>query len=100
MRRESVLAKGMSLVPNARSVKQASMDWRVLTHMDVNSASVMDTLVCVRQPWVILDETFQISSLWVWMVGQLSMNKVTNFADILREWEASLVAQTFECIEF
>lgn len=63
-------------MPNVHSARQASMDWRVQTHMDVNSASVMDTVVCVRQLWVILDITFQISSRQVEKVGLLSMNKV------------------------
>lgn len=76
MRRGSAHAKGMSLVPNVHSARQASMDWRVQTHMDVNSASVMDTVVCVRQLWVILDITFQISSRQVEKVGLLSMSKV------------------------
>ena len=73
MRRGSAHAKGMSLVPNVHSARQASMDWRVQTHMDVNSASVMDTVVCARQPWVIPDITFQHQ---VWKVGLLSMSKV------------------------
>lgn len=63
-------------MPNVHSARQASMDWRVQTHMDVNSASVMDTVVCVRQLWVILDITFQISSRQVEKVGLLSMSKV------------------------
>ena len=66
----------MSLVPNARSVTQASSAWRVQTHMDADSAFVMDTVVFVRKLWVILVETFQISSDQVWMAGPLSMNKV------------------------
>ena len=76
MKRESVRAKGTSLVLNAPSVTQAFMAWRVQTHMDVDSAFVMDTAVCVRKLWVIPDETFQISLDQVWMVGPLSMNKV------------------------
>lgn len=76
MRRGSAHVKGMSLVPNAHSAKQAFMDWRVQTHMDVNSASVMDTAVCVKKLWVILDITFQINSRQVGKVGLLSMSKV------------------------
>ena len=76
MRRGSAHVKGMSLVPSAHSARQASMDWRVQTHMDVNSASVMDTVVYVRQLWVILDITFQISSHQVGKVGMLLMSKV------------------------
>ena len=73
MRRGNAHVKGMSLVPNVLSARQASMDWRVQTHMDVNSASVMDTVVCVRQPWVIPDITFQRQ---VGKVGLLSTSKV------------------------
>lgn len=76
MRRGSVHAKGMSSVPNVHSARQAFMDWRVQTHMDVNSASVMDTAVSVRQLWVLLDITFQISSHQVGKVGLLSTSKV------------------------
>ena len=76
MRRGSAHAKGMSLVQNVHNVKQASMDWRVQTHMDVNSASVMDTVVCVKQPWVILEIILQITSRQVMKVGLLSMSKV------------------------
>ena len=83
MRRGSARAKEMSSVPNVHSVRQASMDWRVQTHMDVNSASVMDTAVYVRQPWVIRGITFQHQ---VWKVGRLSMSKVQcacyNFTNI------------------
>ena len=60
-------------MPNVHSARQASMDWRVQTHMDVNSVSVMDTVVCARQPWVIPDITFQHQ---VGKVGLLLMSKV------------------------
>ena len=76
MRRGSVHVKGMSLGPNVHSARQAFMDWRVQTHMDVNSASVMDTAVSVRQLWGLPDITFQISSHQVGKVGLLSMSKV------------------------
>jgi len=78
MKRGSVHAKGMSLVPNVHSARQAFMDWRVQTHMDVNSASVMDTAVSVRQLWVLPDITFQICSHQVGKVGLLSMSKVND----------------------
>ena len=48
MRRASVHANGMSLVPNAPSVTLAFMAWRALTHMDVDSVSVMGTPECVE----------------------------------------------------
>ena len=66
----------MSLVQNVHSVKQASTDWRGQTHMDVNSASVMDTVVCVKQLWAILEIILQITSHQVVKVGLLSMSKV------------------------
>ena len=48
MKRASVLAKGMSLVPSVLSVILASMVWKARTHMVANSVSVTDTLAFVE----------------------------------------------------
>lgn len=48
MKRASVLAKGMSLVPSVLSVILASMAWKARTHMVANSVSVTVTLAFVK----------------------------------------------------
>lgn len=48
MKRASVLAKGMSLVPSVLSVILASMAWKARTHMVANSVSVTVTLAFVE----------------------------------------------------
>ena len=71
MRKGSVHAKGMSSAASAHSVTLATMVCRVLTHMGVDSASVMATAVCVEKPMVILEGTFQTNSRQVWKAGLL-----------------------------
>ena len=44
MKRASVHAKGMSLVPSVTSVTLASMAWKTQTHMVANIVSVTGTL--------------------------------------------------------
>lgn len=46
---------------SAKNVGLDTLDWRVPTHMAVDSASAMDIPMCVIKPKVTLEETFQMT---------------------------------------
>ena len=66
---------------SAKNVGLDTLDWRVPTHMAVDSASAMDIPMCVIKLKVTLEETFQMTLPEVLMVGLSSMSKVPKFGN-------------------